>query len=76
MPKGVEFDQGLADLWGWLVTEEYEQEEGYLPPSISPPILVQYQCPRCQGLFGMLEDYRGAAWQFLDTINCHWAEIT
>jgi hypothetical protein len=37
MHKEVEFDQELVDLWRFLVEEE---DEGYLPHSISHPILA------------------------------------
>jgi hypothetical protein len=46
-------------------------EEGYLRHLISPSILIGIQCPHCQGLFSMLEEYLGPAWQFLDIVKCH-----
>jgi len=46
-------------------------EEGYLSHLISPPVLVGIQCPRCQCLLVMLENYSGSAWRFLDTVKCH-----
>jgi hypothetical protein len=68
----MKFDHEFADLWGWLVDgqeEEDEDEEDYLPHSISAPILVGIQCRHCQCLFGILEDYSGPALRFLDTLN-------
>jgi len=69
---GAEFDKELADLWGWLV--EGPEEEGYIPHSISLPLLVRIQSPRCHCLLGILVDYSGPAWWFLDTVKCHWGE--
>jgi len=63
MQKGMEFDQELADLWGWLVGGQVEKKEDYLLHLISPPILVGIQCPRCQCLLCIPEDYSGSAWQ-------------
>jgi len=53
---------------------EVEEEEGYLPNSIPPPILVGIRRPHCQCLLGMLEDYSESAWQFLDIVKCHMDE--
>ena len=53
---------------GWLLREE---KEGYLPHMISPPLVVGIYCPCCLSLFSMLQDYLGAAWQFLGTMKCH-----
>jgi len=49
-------------------------EEGYLPHLISPPILVGIQCPYIQSLFGILENYSAAVWQFLETVKCLWSK--
>jgi len=49
------------DLLGWVVRGDEDEEEGYLPNTISPPNLVGIECPCCQGLFGMVEDYSRAA---------------
>jgi len=46
-----------------------EEEEGYLPNSISPPILVVIQCSNFQSLFSMLEDYSTAAWLFQEGVD-------
>jgi len=69
MPEGVQFDLELADLWEWLVGGE--EKEGYLPNSISPPMLVGIQYCRCQYLLGILEDHPGPAWRVLNTVKCH-----
>jgi len=58
MQKGMEFDQELADLWGWLVGGQ----EDYLPHLISLPILVGIQCPCYQHLLCIAEDYSGSGW--------------
>jgi len=62
MPKGMEFDQELADYWGWLLGGQVEKKENYLPNLISLPILIGIQYPCCQHLLCMAEDYSGSAW--------------
>jgi len=74
MQKGMEFDQQLADLWGWLVAKQVEKKEDYLPYLISPPILVGIPCPCCQCLLYIPEDYSGSAWRFLNSVKCHVGE--
>jgi hypothetical protein len=39
-----------------------EEEDDYVPLTISPRIMVGIQCPRCPSLLGMLEDYLGVSW--------------
>jgi hypothetical protein len=74
MQQGMEFDQELADLWVWLVGGQVEKKEDYLPHLISPPMLVGIQCPCCQCLLCIAEDYSGSAWQFLNSVKCHLGE--
>jgi len=71
MQKGMEFDQELADLWWWLTGGQVEKKENYLPHLISPPMLVGIQCPGCQCLLCIAEDYSGSAWRFLNSVKCH-----
>jgi len=71
MQKGMEFDQELADLWGWLIGGQVEKKEDYLPHLISPPMLVGIRCPCCQCLLCIAEDYSGSAWRFLNSVKCH-----
>jgi len=74
MQLGMEFVQELADLWVWLVGGQVEKKEDYLPHLISPPMLVGIQCPCCQRLLCIAEDYSGSAWQFLNSVKCHLGE--
>jgi len=74
MQKGMEFDQELADLWGWLVGGQVEKKEDHLPHLISPPILVGIQCPCYQCLLCIPEDYSWSAWRFLNSVKCHLGE--
>jgi len=62
MQKGMEFDQELADLWGWLVGGQVEKKEDYLPHLISPPILIGIQHPCWKSHLCIAEDYSGSAW--------------
>ena len=74
MQKGMEFDQELADLWGWLVGAQVEKKEDYLPHLISPPMLVGIQCLCFQCLLCIPEGYSQLVWQFLDSVKCHLGE--
>jgi hypothetical protein len=70
----MQFDQEMVDLWGLLVGGQAEKKGNYLPHMISPPMLVGIQCPCCQCLLGIPEDYSGSAWQFLNSVKCHLGE--
>jgi hypothetical protein len=63
---------------GWVVGEEEddEEEQGYLLHSISQPIMVGIECPRCRNLSSMPKHYSEAVWQIIKTVKCHWAKIT
>jgi len=71
MQNGMEFDQELADLWGWLVGGLVEKKDDYLPHLISTRILNGIWCPYCKYLLCIAEDYSGSAWQFLNSVKCH-----
>jgi len=71
--KTLNLTKNWQTYGGWLVGEE-EEQEGYVPQSIFPPILIGIQCRRCQSLFSIPGDYLGAFWQFLDSVKCHWSE--
>lgn len=72
MPKGFEFDRELVNLWECKLG----REECHLPSSISAPILARIECPFCQSIFSMLGDCSRVAWQFLESVECSWNELS
>jgi hypothetical protein len=58
------------DWWSYGLTAK-EEKEGYLLHMVSPPLVIAIYFPCYLSLFSMLQDYLGAAWQFLGTMKCH-----
>ena len=52
---------GMVRRGAGLVGGQVEKKEDYLPHLISPPMLVGIQCPYCQHLLCIAEDYSGSA---------------
>jgi len=50
---------------------ENKEKESYQRCMISPPLVFPIHCPSCLSVFSMLQDYLGAAWQFLGKMKCH-----